>query len=475
MRLRNRACVHSVLDDGAGYRFPQMPSSWGATFTAAQWEGFSNWLASNFNQLGPLPEYVRAWSTQGWKRLHVAYLIATGRYWAYPRLALATNFEDAGVHANTRGLYQVPLLMGPREWHFRSLQASAAVYDAHFDPIPAQVQALCPELGNYDFDVDLQGVKSNEFLHRPFVLTTRRVGEAVLGFADSGLPIEANLRLGTGGDGIRLVKAGTDLLYVDPLEREFSTLYGAERSTVMRLPLQRLPSISIILALDGASDHDGVTLRSILGQDFPGLRPLRSPSTDRPPQVWQAYQEGKLRMIEVGAMDGNGFSKAVNAASGQWIWIVHQACRLRVGVARTFSRMFRNALPALGDGPTSASGTLISKRIALYRWDNCQDSPPPMPTNLWAHLGDFADFPVHLWLAAGEVGSDLYEHLRKMGLTVLPLTAGLTWWMAYPSRRFPVVGAKARSTKPGNITIGIFPCSDRLPQPERLQTCPALG
>lgn len=411
--------------DGSDNWFLQMPSSWGAAFTAAQWEGFSNWLDLNSIELEALPQYVQAWSSQSWKRLHVAYLLATGRYWAYPRVSLATNFEDAGVHANTRGLFQVPLLMGPKTWHFRQWAESAAVYDAHFEPLPQQLKAICPALRQYEFDVDLQGAKASEFLQQPYFLTTRRGGKVVLQFDDAALPLEVNLGLGIAGDGIRLVKNGTQLLPPNPLESEFSTLYGAERSVAMRLPLHRLPAISIILSLDGATD--AATLASILGQDFPGVEVIALVSSGRiAPHVWQAFQAGKLRMVEANAGMGSGISKAVAAASGQWIWMVDQPCSLRQGTARLLSNMFREMqdLHWVTGLPVDAE-PLISKRIALYRWDSARFSDADSD-ELRAYLpAALQIFRKDLWFDAGEPDQGLYEHFRNMGRISLPQVAGL--------------------------------------------------
>lgn len=413
--------------DGSDNWFLQMPSSWGAAFSAAQWDAFIQWLNASQQDKWLLPKYVQAWSAQSWKRLHVAYLIATGRFWAYPRFSLSTNFEDAGVHATTKGLFQVPLLMGERDWHFSSLAGSAAVYDAHFDPLPAQIQAICPVLKGYGFDVDLQGAKSVEFLLSEHVLTTRQGGETTMAFDGAALPLEANLSLQLPGNAIRLVRNGTPLEGVPDLEREFGLLYEAERSMAMRLPLHRLPSISVIYCLDADADPGGATLESVLGQDFPGLEVIALVRTGAVPElVWRAFREGKLRLLETEAIDGMAIARAVGAASGHWIWVLDQPCMLRPDVARTLAHMFRHRQELFWvTGLPTSDEPLISKRMALYRWDS-ERFAAAGPDQLRAFLpAALQVFQKELWLRAGGDSPDLYQRLRSMATATLPTVAGL--------------------------------------------------
>lgn len=407
--------------------FLQLPSSWGAAFTAAQWQGFMTWLAANFQQLPTLPAYIDNWSAQSWKKLMAAYLIATGKYFAFPRFSLSTNFEDYGAHATTRGLFQVPLLMGKRAWRFGKIADSLAVYDAHFEPLATNLKRICPALATYDFAVDLLGQKSKSFLDRPWVLTRRRGGEAALAFAATAIPLELNLQIQSSGDQLRLVRSDVGLVDLGPLDLEFNYYRGPAKSAVLHLPERRMPAVSVIIS--AAVFHLlRASLESILSQDYLGqeIVVVVKPGQIAVP-VWEAYQAGLLRLVEQQGDDFEGIRQGVAASSGQVILIVTELVQLRAGVLADVAKIFLQfpGLDWMSGIPFSETKAVLSARMALYRWDtdrfaeaNADQLRRYLPSCLQA-------FRRVLWIKAGTETSTLEAHFQAMAQIVLPQVAAL--------------------------------------------------
>jgi hypothetical protein len=186
--------------------FLQLPSSWGAAFTgyAMAWR-LRNGLSGSFLQhLPALPDYV---SNLDRPKLEKAIHGLSHRhgplFFLSAGCSLTTNFEDFGAHANTQGLFQVPLLMGNREWKFGPLADSLAVYDAHFEILPEKLKQIAPDLAAYDFAVDLLGQKRGKFLDRPWVLTRQKGGKPERSLGGHALPLELNIQLKSPGDSFR--------------------------------------------------------------------------------------------------------------------------------------------------------------------------------------------------------------------------------------------------------------------------------
>lgn len=166
------------LDDGRDGYFLQVAASWGQAWNARQWSAFRRWYACHrgeaFRVSDGIPRQLESWRDNSWKRHYIRYLVATGRYFAYPRASLSTNMATPGT--NTRrpvSIYQVPLDLQPRDWDLPSLDASLARYDVFYEPEAACLTAYNPALGQPDFDVDLMGIKPREVLRRRRLLSAR--------------------------------------------------------------------------------------------------------------------------------------------------------------------------------------------------------------------------------------------------------------------------------------------------------------
>jgi hypothetical protein len=191
------------LDDGSDVFLLQSAPSWGQLWWPEAWRAFREWLQGQ--DLAHLPSdappYLRQWAASSWKRWFSAWLAASGRTCVYPRLALSTTSGLKGVHEIHQGLFETPLKLAPRDWRFAPTGAQPARYDAYYEPDAHWLQALCPELADYDFSVDLYGVRSLGI--EPYVLSTQRRAKrgAVprLGWDDNQFPAAQNIVFGRKG------------------------------------------------------------------------------------------------------------------------------------------------------------------------------------------------------------------------------------------------------------------------------------
>lgn len=185
------------IEDGADCYFMQIASSWGQCWTSAQWLAFRNWYDhSHQDSLDRdyLPSDVLGWPDTSWKKHFIRYLVASDRYFVYPRSSLTTNFMERGVHhAGSQTYLQVPLLMAPKEYQFVPLESSLAVYDSHCEILPANLKKMDPVLAEYEFEVDLYGRKDLTRIQAPYMLTARRTHAAEMRFGLLLKPHELNV------------------------------------------------------------------------------------------------------------------------------------------------------------------------------------------------------------------------------------------------------------------------------------------
>ncbi len=195
------------LDDGSDVHFIQIAASWGQAWTREQWRRFRTWDAAH----GPeqvralLPGYMRRWHGPSWKRRFVAHLVATGRSFVFPPVALTTNYHEAGTSATTFGLYQVTLEARAREYRFVRAAESRSSYDAWFEMTPGCLDTWTDAFRGYCYDVDLYGVKDPEELAADHVLTTRACREPIREYGLKRVPNLANVIEGVEGRGIAFV------------------------------------------------------------------------------------------------------------------------------------------------------------------------------------------------------------------------------------------------------------------------------
>lgn len=195
------------LNDGSDVHFIQVASSWGQAWTNHQWSNFTNWLTQHpSGKEAILPNYVRNWGSNSWKKLFISYLIDTDRYFAFPNVAYSSNFEDEGTHAIKTGLLQVPLNMGEPQTRFKKWEDSNLVYDAFFELKEDRLKRLNPAFEPYSFVVDFYGERDDEHTQTDYVLTSRRGKNPVLAFGAEMKPLLQNVLFNLEGTELGLYK-----------------------------------------------------------------------------------------------------------------------------------------------------------------------------------------------------------------------------------------------------------------------------
>lgn len=194
--------------DGNDTYFMQWPSSSGQIWTSSQWHAFRNWYDGNgFRDAdySLIPPCVRQWPETSWKKYFTIYLTATRRYFVYPRVALSSNYGDAGTNGSSGILpaVQVPLFCGAKKtWLMADSGASFCYYDVYFQPERRLVDYLYPTFREYDYDVDLQATKPLNSLSKPYLLSVRECNAPIQSFDWNVFPFELNLFFDCGGDRI---------------------------------------------------------------------------------------------------------------------------------------------------------------------------------------------------------------------------------------------------------------------------------
>ncbi len=196
--------------DGSDVFFMQVPCSWGQCWTGEQWKKFSAWQEVHRGNDDPLfaalPPNVLRWPATSWKKIFMAYLADTGRFFAYPRVSLTTNFGDRGTHHRKNSIFQVPLLHGKKTFAFVKSKDSLAKYDPYCEMLPRILSALNPALARYDFAVDLYGMKPLAHLAADYALTSKKCKSPELSFGRDMLPLESGVIGNIRGDDISLAR-----------------------------------------------------------------------------------------------------------------------------------------------------------------------------------------------------------------------------------------------------------------------------
>ena len=196
--------------DGSSVYFGQFPCSWGQIWTREQWQDFRGWWSqkTGFAHEDRIPEEIKGWGDRAWDNHFFKYLWEKQKYFVHPHQGYSTNFTDAGTHfdGNDGSKFQTPLQMGQPQLEFRPFDASVSKYDGFFDIMPESLNQLQPSLAQYDYVVDLWGLKNLDLYEEGYVLTQKESKNPVLQFAGELKPFEMNVAQNLPGEDIRLVK-----------------------------------------------------------------------------------------------------------------------------------------------------------------------------------------------------------------------------------------------------------------------------
>lgn len=239
--------MFTPLQDGYDNYFIQTASSLGQIWTREHWSGFKRWYEEHGNRplqpLDPVPRSVRAWPESSWKKYFIKYVVDQNLYFVFPRIPLATDFGDEGTHTRGMGnLLQVPLLMRSKVFQWSSLEDSAAVYDAFFEPTQETVKRFCSEVRAYDFECDFYGTKELGQVKAEYLISSKQTMARVRQFGDEMVPAVNNVIFGVPGTFFSLAK--TRDYGALPKSKRLGMIYRQQRilsgATALALGVYRL-------------------------------------------------------------------------------------------------------------------------------------------------------------------------------------------------------------------------------------------
>jgi len=149
------------IDDGSDVYFLQIAASWGQLFWKHKWQLFREWykINSDITEIKDVPASILRWPESSWKKHFIGYLVATNKYFVYPRISLATNYSDSGENYRMdTARNQVPILYGEKRWVFRTFEESEIKYDPFCEICTDYIKKREPDLLKYrNLVIDLYG------------------------------------------------------------------------------------------------------------------------------------------------------------------------------------------------------------------------------------------------------------------------------------------------------------------------------
>lgn len=240
------------LADGSDAFFVQVPYTQGLAFTRAQWANFDAWRHSSLATAAPSVPLHEAWSRfdrEDWFPLLAKYVITTDRYFVFPRVSHTTGWGDAGTHfAQASRFFQVPLQCGKQKYDFNTIDDSVAVYDSFFELHPDRLNRLTEQWRDFDYTLDLYGIKSRSNLRAAYALTSRPCHNPITSFGKTLWPVEMNVIEQVPGTEIHFCRTADirwDRLSRLPLWHSNYEYFTRGRTpkltTVLKLTLAKLP------------------------------------------------------------------------------------------------------------------------------------------------------------------------------------------------------------------------------------------
>lgn len=199
------------VEDGYDNFFFQYAPSWGQVWYRDKWKEFRQWYDENKDiKTGDgivMPKNILLWPNSSWKKYYIHYIILKNRFFAYPRKSLTTIFSDEGTNIRIRETFlQAPLWHGKDTFGFSHFNDSVAVYDCFGEILPDRLKKLAPFLEDYDFEVDLYGMKPLERSKKRYALSGRSPAKALMSFGREMKPHEENVVMRIPGNDIHLAE-----------------------------------------------------------------------------------------------------------------------------------------------------------------------------------------------------------------------------------------------------------------------------
>jgi len=181
--------------------FMQLACSWGQAWTSGQWMRFKKWLAySNISDTNGLPDNIKQWESDSWKKIFNIYMLQSDTYFAYPYRSFTTNNSEIdGTHIkNKGGLFQVPIgAFNSRDpvFQFPDFEDQIISYDMYME-CSSELAALLSGIKNRSICMDLYGTKPNdELLKSNLIVSSRKGPKPIRSFPLSLKPHELNLKI----------------------------------------------------------------------------------------------------------------------------------------------------------------------------------------------------------------------------------------------------------------------------------------
>jgi hypothetical protein len=193
------------FDDGNDVFFMQIPSSWGQAWTKHQWEQFKIFY-NNSPQItyeDKIPESVKKWPEQSWKKYFYKYLATENLFFVYPKVSHSTNFSDMGEHwKETFSFFQVPLeLNNNPTYHFININESLNVYDGYSELFPDKLLSLGAEI-HENTCIDVYGTKQIDLFNNEFCLSIKSCEKPQKVFSCELFPLINNVIFNLSGNTI---------------------------------------------------------------------------------------------------------------------------------------------------------------------------------------------------------------------------------------------------------------------------------
>ena len=184
--------------------YQQRPSSKGCFYTAEMAKSFIDFNAEfneNFASYH-LPRNVLNWGDEVWEKKFYCYLQAQGKYLAFPRFSLSTDYGDDGVHMNSsvhKYIHHAPLYLSS-EIKVKGMDESQNVYDAFYEISPSTIRKWVPELEELEFECDIYGIKDLNKVKSSYLVSERNTSEASRTWGRFLKPELNNILLGQSGN-----------------------------------------------------------------------------------------------------------------------------------------------------------------------------------------------------------------------------------------------------------------------------------
>ena len=186
----------------AGY-FMMLACSWGQAWTAEQWEAFQKWVKENPvpDQIDDvrIPENIRMWPAESWKREFNWYLLQTGRTIFYPYQSLTTNSSHYGGEnmMGTGSLFDVPMVCTQSEigsLQFPQLRDTLIAYDMYMEADGGYVENVTG-FKRDEITLDLYGMKPAALLKsNKWIISSKRISYPEQVYTLQRKPVEFNLK-----------------------------------------------------------------------------------------------------------------------------------------------------------------------------------------------------------------------------------------------------------------------------------------